>query len=608
MPDMKLYLKMIGDSAKLKAELGRAKTAVSGFAQGARKEFESLKTSLNSVSAKLAGLGITLGIANEMRLSAQLDKSLTQIGQTAGASRAEVQALRSDLFGMARQTGQDAVSLKEGFNALIQSGLSMREAKETLDGINVAMAVTGANAQTLAGGLTVAATAFEFDLSSPGKALDLLDKMTVAGRLGNAELENLSGIFARVGVNAQSAGMGFEKTLGFIESLSMIERAPERLATLADSTLRVFTNMRYMMAAQRATGVQFFDAKGARRDALDVLNDMRAKFGQLKTDLDKSRFIERAFGHVDIDTKKGMVKLLSGKTLEDVNTFSRQIGEAGGTLKRDLDDAMDNAIDQGGRLKNTLRQAADEFVQPINKALADFIKKGLDPKEKGGYGLGGKELIMGGAAALGGAVLMKKIGGKLIGGLAEKFLGSASGIAQGKAIEAATGVAPVFITNWPAKFLRNESSPIDALGQNPAGDIAGAAGAATLFAKLKTLFTTRGAEGLLGAGKGLSALRTGAGIMATGLGTSALLVGATAAAAYGVGSVLNKGLDAIIQKMTGEDKGLGGVFSDWMNGEAIKNTINIKIDKDGRFLQEGTMKTEVNVNRGSFNDHPVSAY
>ncbi|MBI5598665.1 MAG: phage tail tape measure protein [Deltaproteobacteria bacterium] len=607
MPDMRLYLEMIGNSAKLKTELGHAKTAVSGFAQGAKREFENLKNSLNSVTAKLAGLGISIGMAKEMRDSALLDKSLTQIGQTAGASREEVKTLRADLFAMSRQTGQDAVSLKEGFNALVQSGLSMKEAKETLEGVNVAMAVTGANAQTLAGGLTVAATAFEFDLQKPGKALELLDKLTVAGRLGNAELENLSGIFARVGVNASSAGMGFEKTLGFIEALSMVERQPERLATLADSTLRVFTNLRYMMAAQGATGVKFFDASGARRDALDVLKDIKIKYDALKTDKDRALFVQRAFGHADLDTIKGIKTLLQGDTLSKVSSFSRQIGEAGGTLKRDLGEATDNLIDQGGRLKNVLKQAADEFVKPINKSLAGGVKKLLDPKKEEGYELGGKELIMGGAAALGGAVLMKKIGGKLIGGLAERFLGNASGIAQGKAIEAATGVTPVFITNWPVKFMRGESSPIDALRQNPAGDIAEAAGAATLLGKLKTLFTTRGAEGLLGAGKGLGALRTGATLATAGLGTSALLVGGTAAAAYGIGSVLNKGLDAIIKKMTGEDKGLGGVISDWLHSDAIKNTINIKIDKDGRIVQEGNMKTEITVNRGSF-DHPVSAY
>lgn len=570
MSDMKLYLKIFGDSAKLKAALGQAKTAVSGFAQGARKEFESLKTSLNSVSAKLAGLGITLGIANEMRLSAQLDKSLTQIGQTAGASRSEVQALRSDLFGMARQTGQDAVSLKEGFNALIQSGLSMREAKETLEGINVAMAVTGANAQTLAGGLTVAATAFEFDLSNPGKALDLLDKMTVAGRLGNAELENLSGIFARVGVNASTAGMSFEKTLGFIESLSMVERAPERLATLADSTLRVFTNMRYMMAAQGATGVQFFDAKGSRRDALEVLKDIKAKYDLLKTDKERSVFIQKAFGHADLDTIKGIRTLLQGDSLNKVSDFSRQIGEAGGTLKRDLNEATDNLIDQAGRLKNVLRQAADEFVQPINKTLAGFVKKALAPKNEGGYGLGGKELLMGGAAALGGTVLLQRFGGRLFKGLAEKFLGSASGIAQGKAIEAATGVAPVFITNWPAKFLRNESSPIDALRNGPltTGGVTETAG-----------MLKNGAPSFMG---------------------KAGLIGAAGVAGYTVGTGLNYMLDKVIEKMTGEDKGLGGAIYDWLHAGGIKNDIKINIDKEGRVMQEGNMKAEVKVNRGSF--------
>ena len=322
MADMKLFLQILANASGLKREMGESGTAVSRFTQGAKREFSSLKGALGGIEGKLAGLGISIGALQQMRVSAQLDKDLTQIGQTAGESAGQIALLRSDLFRMGKESGQDVESLKNGFNALVQSGLNMGEAKSTLDGVNIAMAVTGAKAETLSAGLTVAAQAFQFDLAKPGQALELLDKMTVAGRLGNAELENLSGIFARIGVNAQSAGMSFDKTLGFIEALSKVERNPERLATLADSTLRTFTNMNYMASAQKGTGIKFYSDKGKRRDPLDVLKEIKKRYDTLKTDLQRDSFVQAAFGKADLDTIKGIKTLLQSNNLPEVGRMA----------------------------------------------------------------------------------------------------------------------------------------------------------------------------------------------------------------------------------------------------------------------------------------------
>ena len=84
-------------------------------------------------------------------------------------------------------------------------------------------------------------------------------------RLGNAELENLPDIFARVGGNAKAANFNLDQTLALVELLSKSEPQAERLATLVDSTMRVFTNMRYMKEAQKATGIGFYDERQAPR-------------------------------------------------------------------------------------------------------------------------------------------------------------------------------------------------------------------------------------------------------------------------------------------------------------------------------------------------------
>lgn len=561
MQNMKVFLELIADSRRMKDGMRQGEQSIAAFGRRAKREAAEIKNVFSSLQGKLAAMGLSVGAGALLWQSANLDKSLTQIGQTAGASGKQVKELRNDLFRLGKESGQDVDNLKEGFNVLVQSGLNMKESRATLEGVNTAMAVTGAEAKTLAGGLTVAAQAFQFDLAKPGQALELLDKMTVAGRLGNAELQNLSDIFARVGVNAASAGMNFNATLAFVEGLSQIERQPERLATLADSTLRVFTNLRYMAEAQKATGVKFFDAKGQRREATAVLDDIRAKYKKLTTDQQRADFIQKAFGKADLDTIKGIKTLLTGDSLDKIRQFTKEIGQAGGTLKRDMKDATANLVDQAGRLKATLREAADGFAAPVKNALADLIRWGINGKDKGGNALSGKEILGIGAASLAGGYAAYRLGGGLFKKVLGKFGGTGLGIAEGKAIQAATGVTPVFVTNWPA-----------------GGGLAAVGGVGSL-------------KSMAAAGK----------------------VGAAGLAGYGVGTLLNMGMGWVSGKVTGGKYGgegwLGNMLYDLVHKEQkppeVKNEIklNINVDQFGRVITETNSpntNTKINVARGKF--------
>ena len=437
--NMRLLLELVAKNDGLRSGLNNSRRDVHSFVASARREFDSLKGMATSLQGRLATLGVGVGVGALVMESARLDKSLTQIGQTAGEGGEKVKSLRKELFSMAGESGQGVENLRDGFNTLIQAGQNMKEARATLDGVNIAMAVTGAQAQTLAGGLTVASTAFEFDLSKPGQALLLLDKMTVAGRLGNAELENLADIFARVGVNAKSGNMGFDQTLGYIEALSRVERNPERLATLADSTLRVFTNGRYMKEAQKATGIKFFDAKGARRDVFAVLGDIKKKYDTLTTDEQRASFIQKAFGKMDLDTIKGIRTLLQGDNLSKAGEFTQQISKASGTLREDFSEATQNLVDQAGRMGTKLREAADGFVGPLNKTLAEWMKFTMADKKDGGLGLDGKDMLLGGGALIAGTALAARYGGRAIGGMADKLLKKGGSTAVGAATRAGVG-------------------------------------------------------------------------------------------------------------------------------------------------------------------------
>jgi len=568
-----IELILTGNSSRLLNALGSGERGLKRFGSTARQEFDRLRNAASSLEGRFASLGLGIGAAALIKQSAQLDKSLIQIGQTAGVDRVKVKGLRKELFRMSGESGQSVDALQQGFNNAVQAGLNFKEALPVIDATNKAMAVTGAGADQLTSGLTVAATAFQFDLAKPGLALDLLDKMTVAGRLGNAELQNLSDIFARVGVNASRSGMGFSQTLSFIEGLSLIEKQPERLATLADSTLRLFTNLQYMRTAQETTGVKFFDEKGARRNPLAILGDLKKKYDALKTDEQREIFMGKALKGADIDTVKGIQTLLRGDTLDKIGTeFFRKIEQSGGIIERDMNEATRNMLDQAGRLRTKMRQAAEDFVKPLNEGITGAIKKLLDPKKKDGWELSGGQVAAGGAAALGAGYLAYRLGGKAIKNVLGKLGGTAAGIAEGKAIEAATGVTPVFVTNWPGQLPGG-----GALG--PAADLAGKGGT------LRKLLTS--APMLLG---GKLALAGGAGF-AAGTGINMMMGGLSGWATNG--------------KYKG-DGWLGDMLYDLLHKEEkteVKPTINVSlnVDQNGRMMAKtDNMNTQVNLKRGKF--------
>lgn len=600
--DLSLALRLYADSARFVSGLTQAEGGVKRFGNTAKREFDVLKGALGSIQGQLAAIGLTTGTVASIMQSAKMDKGLTQIGQTAGMSRGEVEKLRQELFRMAGETGQSVDDLQGGFNNAVQAGLKFKEALPVIDATNTAMAVTGASADRLTAGLTVAATAFNFDLAKPNMALTLLDKMTVAGRLGNAELQSLSDIFARVGVNAASAGMSFDKTLAFIEGLSQIERQPERLATLADSTLRLFTNLNYMKEAAQATGVKFFDAKGERRDALAVLGDIKVKYDKLKSDKERAVFIQNAFGKADLDTIKGLKTLLGGEMLGNVGKFSAEIGSAGGILKQNLDEAIGNAVDQTNRLKSELRKAADEFSKPINNVLQGVIKFGLDKKENGGLGLSGKEVVVGGGALALGTLAAARWGGMGISALTKRLGGTAAGVAEGKALEAAAGVTPVFVVNWPASMGGSVA--------DIAGAAAGAAGGAATVGKVASRAKSLA---VLAGGLPLSAWGT---MGAAGLGTAALGVTAAGAAGYAVGSGANWAGERLAKGTRMEGFGtdvIGGsiakilaLFGNEQARQAVElneklaqtkigGEIRVRIDQDGRVSSVSTSTANSNV-------------
>jgi hypothetical protein len=437
-----------GSFRRLAQNGGRNLRMLKSMAAGVRTELDRVKRLGGSAQGQLAGLGLGFGAATGLVGSAALDRQLIRTQQTAGMTAAQREEWREEGFRIAKRYGLGREGVDSGFNTLIASGVEYGAAKKTADAIGQGTAVTGADAAILGKAVVAGASAFNIDLNKDGAALELLQKMTVAGRLGNAELENLADLFPKIGQSAQRAGMSISQALAFTETLSTVEMQPDRLGTLADSTLRVFGIKAYQEQVTKATGVQFFDKSGSYRDPAAVLGDLKGKYDKLKTDTERARFLGVTFKGMDQDTVRGMQIMLSGNRLDTFKEQTAEIAKAEPVFNRDLADNVNSATGTGSRMRATLSQAIDRMAQPLNKSFTEFGTYILDD-----LNLTGEQMLGAGiATGLGGYYAGR--GAKAgAGALLNKFLGgpeTLKNVAVGKVLEEAAGVTSVFVTNWPA--------------------------------------------------------------------------------------------------------------------------------------------------------------
>lgn len=426
---------------------GRSLRTLKTIAIGVRQEFDRIKGLGGSMQGRLAGLGVGVGVVSGVTSSAKLDRQLIRTQQTAGMSVEEREEWRGEQWRLAKTYGIEREQVQTGFDTLIASGLSYDKAKASTGAIAQATAVTGADSGILAKALITGASAFDIDLSKPNAAVDILQKMIVAGRLGNAELENLSSIFPKVGQDAKSAGMSMAQSLSFVETLSLIELEPDRLGTLAQSTLRAFNNDTYRASVTKNTDVEFFNKDKSVRNTQDVFLDLQRKYKSLKNDKDRARFMGVVFGKMDQDTQKGVKAFLTGDRLENFAKSTGDINNAKGVIENDLADNVSSSTAVGSRMKATLGEAIDRMAKPLNKGFADLGTYLLDD-----LNLSGEQMLAGGAALGVGGYYAGRGAKAGAGALLNKFMGgpeTLKNIAVGKVLEEATGVTSVFVTNWP---------------------------------------------------------------------------------------------------------------------------------------------------------------
>lgn len=550
--------------------------SLSSAGKDVKRDFDRMASSfkyaaMSGIAARemYRGLKPAIGLAGDLQSEMiGVKAELMGAGKDARTLNEELRAVKSTAFAVQAWTPFDMTQIVALEKQLVKAGAKVEDitGKTGAAAASAALAVYEGLDPVRTGEAVIGiGTPFKITTDKYMELADTISRAASASTVGAAEIAESAKYAAGP---MSSLGKSSKEML----ALSAVMAQVGISGSMAGVALKEF----FLEAAKRK---MFHDAKGNLLPTVRIIDILREKLkgmGEAK----KAEVLAKVFGERGMQAAIALLNEGKGSYQDILRSM-----DSGISLQEKLNESMTGFKNQMLSLKGTFRSTIADLYQPAlpvltslvgktNELVAgigraaqekDSIGKGVTGLSFAAAGIGGlATLALGGAGLYYGRKVLRGVGG--VKGLLKDTVSTAGGIAQGKAVEAATGVTPVFVTNWP-----------DGFGGTPAETLGGKAGG---IGVLKDI--------LAGSARSASLLR-GAG-----------LVGAAGMAGYAAGSILNAGIDALVARATGEDKKLGGLIYDLVHGKGITNKINITIDREGRVVQEGNAAAEIKLNRGAF--------
>lgn len=511
--------------------LRRFRDRVTGAGEAAKKVQKDYDRMVTSIDRGVKALAVTGYIAAKMRpgITAAAELQGEMIGVRAELSGANTDAaelaknmaeVKKTAFGVQAVTPFDIGQIVALEKELIKAGAKIQDVVGDKGAAAAASALaTYEKMEPVMAGEALIGIGTPFKIAADGYA-DLADKISRAASAST--------------VGAQDIAMSAKYAAG---PLADMARSKDEMLALVAMMAQV--GVRGEMAGtslknfflQAAKSKALTTANGDLKSTADIIETLRRRTDGMGT-AERSSFLTKIFGEQGLPVALAMLNQGKG-SFEEIVVAMREALPLSEKLKLQMEGFSRQVTSLGGTGKSAMAILFEPALAPLtaliaktNEWTAALGKAGMENENIGkavSYGAGGTALAVG---AYGIFKLLQGGGSglKMLQGL--KDAGStAGGVAAGKALEAAAGVSPVFVVNWPGSGVA---------GVGGAGEAAAGAGAATVagkvFSKSKTTLA-------LLAGTPLSKLPwLGAGAV----GMAGAGVAAAGGVGYGIGSLANK--------------------------------------------------------------------
>jgi len=444
MTDKKIQLILEAKNTTLNSTLDQSERKVKTFGRSVKHVFSEVNRVVDAANktfgtfgkiATALGTGVVLKKLFSLEEFTKIDDALLRMQANLGMSARELLGFKDKLSTMAGTAGEDMGTLYKNAEKL-STAYKPDDILKIMDASTMASDAMGEDLDMVTDRIVQLMKIYK---KTPEEAKKVAEGL-VASRVDIGMLD----VMLQRGILKGGAGKDYQDVLAMAGGLKKAGVESSRVVMMVETVMMAIEDKK---EALKAGGIDLFKidkTTGAKvkKDYVEIIEELgpalkkaRKKFTD---DASFNKAIDETFGesaHYTIPfliSQLGMLK----KAKEDQANAAQIAGARAAKANETWGEQLNKIKGHLAKIKSDMSWIYDLAKKPV-KFLADSpnLTKGL------GYGAAGLSLaVLGGMAYGKGKEFLKN------------YRGTAAGIAEGKAIEAATGVAPVFVTNWPATF------------------------------------------------------------------------------------------------------------------------------------------------------------
>lgn len=358
----------------------------SGFERG----FEKMKTiaerGVSAVTTSLAAIsgGIIAGGTAAARVGSSFEAGMSKVSAISGATGEALQLLTDKAKEMGAKTKFSASESAQALQYMSMAGWDTESMLNGIDGIMSLAAADGLDLATTSDIVTDAITAFGLKASDSSHFADVLAK---ASSSANTNVSMLGESFKYVAPLAGTMGYSAEDVS---VALGLMANASVKGSMAGTSLKTALSNLasptQAMAGIMSQYGISISDAQGNALPLIDVLKQLREKFGGL-SETEQAAAASALFGK---EAMSGMLAIINASD-SDFNKLTENIYNADGAAQSMADTMQDNLQGQITILKSALEGLGIEIYEGMSEPLKDaaveaqnYVNRLTDAFKEGG--------------------------------------------------------------------------------------------------------------------------------------------------------------------------------------------------------------------------------
>ena len=387
--DTSRFTKQLKKFNKIASKRGRktGKELGEEITQGARKELTHLDTVIAGFFEKI-GISMMETLTNAFRSvgsaisgtisgAYELEKSMKTIQGKAQASKKEIDSLKSSIISLSGDSAKTAQEIATAGEKMAQFGFSTKETEAVMKGISQTSTATGESMEKVARALNSATQGFDEYNKSQEDAIELGDRFTAIANNANVTIENLRMGLSKYSAVANDANQSFKDTAAAFAVLRDTGIQAEQAGTTVRVVLqRLQSPSKKAREALNELNVELRNSEGQMKSLPKMLEEFDKALqgvGKEKADL----LLKQIFGSQGLTGFKALMSEAEGRYKELRKTIENSqnvAAETANTMRTEWESFQSTVDALGKRIGTSVLPVINSVLGLINDIYAGIKK------------------------------------------------------------------------------------------------------------------------------------------------------------------------------------------------------------------------------------------